>query len=76
MPLISDLVTLEMTFIKMGLEFVTDETMEAINVLRIVEGFDKVEGLYASQCTFIFDKTGCFIKSVIKVGKETDPMEG
>ena len=70
----NDLSQLEDTFNEMGLEYVVDDTMEMINVLRIVEGFDKVEGLYDSQCSFIFDKAGCFIKSVIKVGKETDPM--
>lgn len=71
----NDMVNLEETFKQMGLEYVVDDTMEAIQVLRVVEGFDKVEGLYDSQCAFIFDKTGCFIKSVIRVGRHTDPME-
>lgn len=72
----TDIKALERVFENMGLEYVVDNTMEAIDVLRIVQGFDKVEGLYDSQCSFIFDKTGCFIKSVIKVGRDTDPMEG
>jgi hypothetical protein len=76
MPEKNDLNNLVYSFRLMGLEFVIDDTMEAIDVLRIVQGFDKVEGLYDSQCSFIFDKTGCFIKSVIKVGRDTDPMEG
>lgn len=72
----TDIKALERVFENMGLEYVVDDTMEVIDVLRIVQGFDKVEGLYDSQCSFIFDKTGCFIKSVIKVGRDTDPMEG
>lgn len=76
MRLRSDLEELEATFTLMGLEYVVDNNMEVLDILRIVQGFEKVEGLYDSQCSFIFDKTGTFIKSVIKVGKDTDPMEG
>lgn len=71
----SDLLNLEETFKSMGLEYVVDDTMEALTFLRIVQGFEKVEGLYDSQCTFIFDKEGKFINSIIKVGSDTDPME-